>query len=79
MQDHQKESKRGHKEIQPRNHTRNDHDIKSLKKVRRTQKLGQYRLITLLDKQSREIHDQIRSQNEYRNSTPSYMTVNRVP
>ena len=31
---------------------------KSLKKVRRTQKLGQDRLITLLDKQGREIHDQ---------------------
>ena len=30
---------------------------KSLKKVRRTQKLGQDRLITLLDKQDREIHD----------------------
>ena len=30
---------------------------KSLRKVRRTQKLGQDRLITLLDKQDREIHD----------------------
>ena len=28
MQDHQKESKTGHQEIQPRYHTRNDHDIK---------------------------------------------------
>ena len=28
MQDHQKESKRGHKEIQPRGHMRNDHGIK---------------------------------------------------
>ena len=31
---------------------------KSLKKVRRTQKLGQDRLIKLRDKQGREIHDQ---------------------
>ena len=31
---------------------------KSLRKVRRTQKLGQDRLITLLDKQGKEIHDQ---------------------
>ena len=31
---------------------------KSLRKVRRTQKLGQDTLITLLDKQDREIHDQ---------------------
>ena len=31
---------------------------KSLGKVRKTQKLGQDRLITLLDKQGREIHDQ---------------------
>jgi len=30
----------------------------SLKIIRRTQKLGQDRLITLLGKQSREIHDQ---------------------
>ena len=30
----------------------------SLKKVRRPQKLGQDRLITLMDKQGREIHDQ---------------------
>ena len=30
---------------------------KSLKKVGRTQKLGQHRLITLLVKQVREIHD----------------------
>ena len=28
MQDHQNECKRGHKEIQPRDHTRNDRDIK---------------------------------------------------
>ena len=31
---------------------------KNLKKVRRTQKIGQDRLITFLDKQGREIHDQ---------------------
>ena len=31
---------------------------KSLRKVQGTQKLGQDRLITLLDKQHREIHDQ---------------------
>ena len=31
---------------------------KSPRKVRRTQKLGQDRLTTLLDKQGREIHDQ---------------------
>ena len=28
IQDHQKESKTGHQEIQPRDHTRNDHGIK---------------------------------------------------
>ena len=28
MQDHKKESKRGHQEIQPRDHTRNDRGIK---------------------------------------------------
>ena len=28
MQDHQKESKRGHHEVQPREHMRNDHGIK---------------------------------------------------
>ena len=28
MQDHQTESKRGHQEIQQRDHTRNDRDIK---------------------------------------------------
>ena len=33
---------------------------KSLKKVRRTQKLGQDRLITFLDKQGTEIRDQNR-------------------
>ena len=28
MQDHQKERKKGHQKIQPRDHTRNDHDIR---------------------------------------------------
>ena len=31
MQDHQKESKRGHQEIQQRDHKRNDDDIKEPK------------------------------------------------
>ena len=31
---------------------------KSLKKVHRTQKLGQNRLVTLTDEEGREIHDQ---------------------
>ena len=35
----------------------------SLRKVRRTQKVGQDRLITLLDKQGREIHDQFKNIN----------------
>jgi len=30
MQDHQEESKRRQEEIQPRDHTRNDHGIKEL-------------------------------------------------
>ena len=62
MQNHQTESTRGHQEIQPGDHTRNDHgsnkSTKSLKKVRKTQKLDRDRLITLLDKQGREIYDQ---------------------
>ena len=37
---------------------RNDHGIKEPEKVRRTQKLGQNILTTLLDKQGRGIHDQ---------------------
>ena len=56
MRDHQKESKIGHQEIQPRDHT--IMVSKSLRKVRRTKKLGQDRLITLQDKQVREIHYQ---------------------
>ena len=58
MQKHQKESNRGHQEIQPTYHTRNDHGIKEPEQTRSTQKLGQDRLITHLDKQDREIHDQ---------------------
>ena len=57
MPDHQKESKRGHQEIHPRDHSRNDRDIKEPKENRRTQKLGKDRLITLLDKQGREFRD----------------------
>ena len=61
MQDHQKESKGGHQEIQQRDHTRNGCDIKEPEeKVRRTQKIGRDRLITFLDKQCREIHEQDR-------------------
>jgi len=54
MQDQQKECKREYQEIQPRDHTRNDHG----KKVRSMQTLGQNRLTTLLDKKSTIIHDQ---------------------
>ncbi len=53
---------------------------KSLKKERRTQALGRDRLITLLDKQGREIQDQDmimeRTEEFY---TELYTTVNRVP
>ena len=55
MQDHQKESKRGHQEIQPRDHTRNDHDIKEPEE---STKNPEARPITLLGKQDREIGDQ---------------------
>ena len=58
MQNHKKENKRGHQEIQPRDHRETIMASKSLKKVRRTQQLGQDRLIILLDKQGRKIHDQ---------------------
>ena len=44
-------TQRGHNEIQLKDHTRNGLGIRQLKKVRRTQKLGQDTLITLLDKQ----------------------------
>ena len=33
MQDHQKESKREYQEIQPRDHTRNDHGIKEPEEI----------------------------------------------
>ena len=52
MQDHQKESKRGHQEIQTRDHTRNDHDVKEPEE---STKKAEATLITLLDKQDREI------------------------
>ena len=38
MQDHQKESKKGHKEIQPKYLTRNDHGVKEPEE--RMQKIG---------------------------------------
>ena len=52
---------------------------KNLMKVRRMQMLGHDRLITLLDKQGGDIHDQDEIIYEQRESTPSYTTVNRVP
>jgi len=55
MQDLQKENQRGHQENQPRYET--IMASKSLKKVRRTQTLGEDRLVTLIDKQRREIHE----------------------
>ena len=58
MQDHQKDHERGHQAIQPRDHPRKDHGIKETEESPKNQKLGQDRLITLLDKQGREIHDQ---------------------
>ena len=58
MQDHQKESERGHQEIQPRDHATNDHGTKEPEESPKTQKLSQNRLNTLLDKQGREIHNQ---------------------
>ena len=79
MQNHEEESKRVHQEIQPRDHTSHDHDIKQFDKVRSMQKLGQDRLITLLDKLDKEIHDQDkiieRTQKLY---TDIYTIVNRV-
>ena len=46
--------------MQPRDHTRNDHDINKPKESRgRTHDtVGRDRLITLLAKQGRDIHDQ---------------------
>ena len=55
MQDHQKESKRGHQEIQPSDHTRHDHGIKEDEE---SLKNAEDRLVTLQDKQGREIRDQ---------------------
>ena len=48
-------------------------------KSRRTENLGQDRLITLIDKQDREIHDQDKIIERIESSTPSYTTVNIVP
>ena len=53
MQDHHKECKRGYQEIQLEIIRETIMASKSLKKVGRTQKLGQDRLITLQDKQGR--------------------------
>ena len=58
MQNHEEETKIVHQEIQPRDHTSHDHGIKQFEKVRSMQKLGQDRLITLLDKLDKEINDQ---------------------
>ena len=43
----------------------------SLRKVQRTQKLGQDRLTTLLDKQGNENHDEDKIIQRIENSTPS--------
>ena len=40
MLHHQKGSKSGHNEIQPRDDTRNDHDIKELEESQKNAKLG---------------------------------------
>ena len=53
-----KESKRGHQEIQPWDHTRNNHGIKEPEESPKNGKPRQDRLITLLDKQGRKIYDQ---------------------
>ena len=58
MQNHQNESKRGHQEYNQENIRETIMVSESLKKVRRTQKLGQDRLITFLNKEGRGIHDQ---------------------
>ena len=58
MQDHQEDSNKGNKEIRPIDRTANVMTSKSLRKVQRTEKLGQDRQIKLLDKQGREIRDQ---------------------
>ena len=58
MQDHQQESKSGHQEIQPGDHTRNDRDIKEPDDIQKNTEAGKDGLIALLDKQGTEIHDQ---------------------
>ena len=57
-QDHHKESKRGHQEIQLTYHTTNDHDIKEPEKSPKNAEARSRRLITFLEKQGRETHDQ---------------------
>ena len=58
MQDHEKGRKRGHEEIQPRDHTINDHGIKEPEESpNNAEAIGQDRLITLPDMQGREILD----------------------
>ena len=56
MQDHQKESNRRHQEIQPRNHTRNDHYIKEPEESPKNAKAS--RQTNHTPRQGREIHDQ---------------------
>ena len=57
IQDHEKESKRRHQEIQVNDSMRKTVALNNLMKVR-VRKLRKDRLITPLDKQVREIHDQ---------------------
>ena len=57
MRQDYKKSKRGHQEIQARTYTRNDHGFKEPEESQKNAE-GQDRLITLLDKQGREMHDQ---------------------
>ena len=70
MQDHQKESKRGHTETQPRDHTRNKHGIKEPEECMKTA----YTRLRQTDYTHRNHRDQ-----DHRTSTSSYTTVNRVP
>ena len=60
MQDHYKRKQRGQQEVQPRDHKRNDHDIKESEEGQTNAEadLRQDRLIILLDKHGRQIHDQ---------------------
>ena len=58
MQDHQKESKRGHQDIQPIYHTRNDHGIKQPEESPANEEARPRQTDHTPGKQSREIHDQ---------------------